>query len=142
MKSLLVILSLSSLMYAKSSFAGNTDINPVVTNAFNKTYNNVSDVKWSEANGFYKVEFDYKNQHITDYYNADGDLIASSQEVSSTSLPSSLQVTLKKYLADYWISDLYKITNEEGTTYYVSLKSADKQVVLRSVSDKKWVNFN
>src|SRR6476646_6483389 len=108
MKSLFVILSLSSLMYAKNSFAGNTDVNPVVTNAFYSTYNHVSDVKWSESNGFYKVEFDFNNEHFTDFYNADGDLIATSQQVSSTSLPSSLQVTLKKYMADYWISDLYK----------------------------------
>ena len=102
----------------------------------------VSEAKWSELNGLYKVEFDYNNEHITEFYNADGDLVASSQQVSSTNLPSSLQVTLKKYMAEYWNSDLYKITTEEGTTYYVCLKTADYQIVLRSVADKKWVNFN
>jgi len=141
MKLFIIILSISSLLVTKSVKAGDEKINPVITNAFQRSFSDVKEVKWSEANGFYKAEFMYNNQYMTSYFNGDGELVANTQQISSESLPTRLQASLKKYMDHYWITDLFKVTTEEGTVYYVNLKSGDEVITLQSVADKKWTSF-
>lgn len=142
MKLFIILLSLGSLLVTKSVKAGDEKVSPVIANAFQRSFNNVKDVKWSEANGLYKAEFEYNNQYLISYFNADGELVANSQQISSESLPTRLQASLKKYMDRYWISDLFKVTTEEGTVYYVTLKNGDEQLTLQSVADRKWAGFN
>jgi Protein of unknown function (DUF2874). len=141
MKLFIIMLSLGSLLVTKSVKAGDEKVSPVIANAFQRSFNNVKEVKWSEANGLYKAEFVYNNQYMTSYFNGDGELIANSKHISSESLPSRLQASLKKYMDQYWISDLFSVSTEEGTVYYVTLKSGDEEVMLQSVADKKWTSY-
>ena len=141
MKLFIILLSLGSLLITNIVKAGEEKVNPVISNAFHRSFSNVTDVKWSEANGLYKAEFVYNNEYMASFFNADGELLANSQEISSESLPTRLQASLKKYMDRYWISDLFKITTEEGTVYYVSLKNGDEVINLQSVADKKWTSY-
>lgn len=141
MKLFIILISLSSLLVTKSVKAGEEKVSPVISNAFHRSFSNVTDVKWSEANGLYKAEFVYNNEYMTSFFNADGELLANSQQISSENLPSRLQASLKKYMDRYWISDLFRITTEEGTVYYVTLKSGDEVITLQSVADKKWTSY-
>ena len=141
MKLFIILLSISSLLVTKSVKAGDEKVSPVIANAFQRSFNNVKDVKWSEANGLYRAEFIYNNEYMTSYFNSEGDLLANTQQISSESLPTRLQASLKKYMDRYWISDLFRVTTEEGTVYYVTLKSGDEQIILQSVADKKWTSY-
>lgn len=141
MKLFFILLTLAGLITSRSAKASEENVSPVVSNAFHKSFNEVKDVRWSEANGLYKAEFVYNNQYMASYFNADGELLANSQQISSSSLPTRLQASLKKYMDSYWITDLFKITTEEGVTYYVSLKKGDEVITLQSVADKKWTNY-
>lgn len=141
MKLFIILLSLGGLLVTKSVKAGDDKVSPVISNAFHSSFNNVSDVKWSEANGLYKAEFMYNNQYMTSYFNGDGELLANTQQISSESLPTRLQASLKKYMDRYWITDLFKVTTEEGTVYYVTLKTGDEVIMLQSVADKKWTSY-
>jgi hypothetical protein len=56
-------------------------------------------------------------------------------------LPISLQSSLKKGYEGYWISDLFEVSNNEGTNYYITMENADSKVVLKSTSGGNWNNF-
>ena len=60
---------------------------------------------------------------------------------SSLQLPITLQASLKNNYEGYWITDLFEMANEEGTSYYVTLESADSKLVLKSVSNTFWSNY-
>ena len=55
----------------------------------------------------------------------------------ATQLPIKLQTSLKTYEKG-WISDLFEVSSDEGTSYYVTIEDADRKVVLKSNGDASW----
>jgi hypothetical protein len=53
-----------------------------------------------------------------------------------------LQGNLKKDYSDYWISDLFEVANNEGTSYYVTLENADTKMVLKASDGKSWRSYS
>ena len=49
------------------------------------------------------------------------ELMGLTRYISSLDLPISLQAGLKKDYSNYWISDLFEVSNSEGTGYYITL---------------------
>ncbi len=63
------------------------------------------------------------------------------RNISSSQLPILLQTTLKKEFTGHWISDLFEIANDEGTSYYVTLENAGIKLVLKSTNNTAWTKF-
>jgi hypothetical protein len=55
-------------------------------------------------------------------------------------LPIALQADLKSNYNCYWISNVLEVANEEGTSYYITLETADEQLTLKSSGDS-WSTF-
>ena len=138
MKLLIIALSLFTTVLAKTGYANETVITPVVLNNFQNSFADANNVSWSEVNGMYKARFYVNKQFITGYYNVDGDLVAMIKNISTSELPKSLQASLRNSIGQFWITDLFEIINEDGKSYYITLENADSQVVLKSESNKKW----
>jgi hypothetical protein len=68
-------------------------------------------------------------------------MIAMTRFISSLDLPLSLQTNLKKEYGNYWISDLFELSNSEGTSYYITLENADTKVVLKSGGNENWNTY-
>jgi hypothetical protein len=64
-------------------------------------------------------------------------LSAATRYISQEQLSLALQSDLKKYLGIFSVHEIFEVNNESGTTYYATLKSASKMVVLQS-SVSKW----
>ncbi|MGZ4019990.1 MAG: hypothetical protein ACXVJ5_13140, partial [Flavisolibacter sp.] len=62
------------------------------------------------------------------------------RNISSLQLPITLQADLKQRYDCYWISDVLEVANEEGTSYYITLETADEKLTLKSNSDS-WSTF-
>jgi hypothetical protein len=45
---------------------------------------------------------------------------------------------LKKNYSNHWISDLFEVSNEEGTAYYLTMEDADSKIVLKSTGGSSW----
>jgi hypothetical protein len=52
-----------------------------------------------------------------------------------------LQTGLKKDYSNYWISDLFEVSNSDGTGYYITLENADSKVVLKSTGGDNWKTY-
>jgi hypothetical protein len=114
------------------------DVNAKALSAFNSQFANATDVEWSMGSDFYKASFLYNNNYVAAYYNTDGDFVATIRNITSVNLPLMLQTKLKNSYSDYWISDLYELSKNEGTSYYVTLENADQKIVLKSTGDIDW----
>ena len=134
-------MTLAIAISSLAAFAGEENVNAKVLNAFKQEFTNANQVEWATGNNFYRASFIYNNKHVFAYYDMEGELLALTRYLSSTDLPLNLQTGLKKNYADYWISDLFEVSKNESTAYYITLENADGKVVLKSTGGNGWDVF-
>ncbi|HWI89715.1 MAG TPA: hypothetical protein VNT20_00515 [Flavisolibacter sp.] len=141
MKRLLLTLTIALSFISFSSFANNTEeVSPSAIKSFNSSFKNATEVYWTINQNYYKVNFALNGQYVSAFYDADGKMIALTRNISSLQLPIALQADLKKSYDAYWISDVMETATEDGTSYYITLETADTQVILKSSGDS-WSTF-
>lgn len=141
MKKIMITLAMMVTVGTMSAFAGDNNVTPKVSDAFNNDFNNVSEVEWSAGNDYYLASFVFNGNHVFAFYNTDGNLLGLTRYITSTDLPMSLQRSLKKNYSDYWISDLFEVSNNDGTNYFITLENADSKIILKAGANSDWRNF-
>ena len=136
-----LFLALISFLFSVKSFANDGIISVSVQESFNKSFKNATEVKWSTINSYYKADFTFNGQQVTAFFESDGKLIAVTRHVLSTSLPVTLQADLKKDYEDYWISDVFEVNDDQGTSYFVTLQKADVILTLKATSGSNWSEY-
>src|SRR5687768_18617525 len=131
-----IIIMLAVAISSLTAFAREENVSTTVLTSFNKQFTGATEVQWTTTNDYYKAAFVYNGQNVSAFYQLDGGLIAMTRNISSLELPISLQTNLKNNYSKYWISDLFEISNSEGTSYYVTLENADSKIVLKSNSNR------
>jgi hypothetical protein len=142
MKRILFTMTLMLSLISMSSFANDNSekVNGAVLASFKSNFRNATEVSWSVSQQYVKASFALNGQYVTAFYDNGGELIALTRHISSTQLPITLQAGLRKQYGDYWISELFEVANEEGTSYYVTLETADTRLVLKS-EGTDWTSF-
>lgn len=142
MKKKILILALVLVGITGFSFAADVPgVNKNVIVSFSREFVNARDVKWESTKNFLKVSFNMDNMVLYAYYSSNGDLLAVSRFISPDQLPIQLITTLKKQYPEYWISDLFEIHAEDGTSYYITLENSLQKKVLKSVEANSWTTF-
>jgi hypothetical protein len=139
MKRLLVTLTIALSFISLSSFA-NDEVSPRAIKSFNSSFKNATEVKWTITDDYFKADFALNGQYVSAFYDTEGKMIALTRNISSLQLPIALQADLKRGYDAYWISDVAEVANETGTSYYITLETADTQLILKSEGDS-WNNF-
>ena len=144
MKKRILLLSIALVSFTAFSFAADApvSVSKKVVISFNKEFTNAHDVKWESHADFIKAEFSINDIVLYAYYNQSGDLIAVSRNISPNQLPLVLLTSLKKqFSAGYWVSDLFEIETDAGTSYYATFESADQTIILKSDGISGWNTF-
>ena len=136
-----IILTLAVALSTMCSFAGEVTVSSKVLDAFNNDFASAKEVSWTAGNHFYKATFTFNDQHVFAFYSTEGELMGLTRYISSLDLPISLQAGLKKEYSNYWISDLFEVSNSEGTAYYITLENADAKVILKSTGGENWKTY-
>ena len=136
-----MILTLAVALSTLCSFAGEGTVSSRVLDKFNSDFATAKEVTWTAANHYYKASFLFNDQHVYAFYSTDGEMIGMTRYISSLDLPISLQAGLKKDYSNYWISDLFEVSNSEGTGYYITLENADSKIVLKSTGGESWKTY-
>ncbi len=136
MKSLIVTLTALFSIIGTSSKANDIKVSDAIRQSFETTFKSSSDVRWTAGSGYYKAEFTYNKQVLTAYFDTDGVLFATTENVKSSELPLLLQRNLKRELDGMWITDLFQVNDDNGTSYYAALENAESKVVLKSTGSK------
>ena len=124
-----------------AAFANTGKENPVVMEAFSSAFAAAKNVEWTVTDNVYKATFTYNNQVVTAFYGADGTQLALTRNITSAQLPITLQAELKKNYDQYWISNLFEMTDAGGLNYYITIETADTKIVLKSESTYNWSTF-
>jgi hypothetical protein len=125
-----------------SAFAGDEIIDQKVSKAFQKEFSTAQDAAWSVKNNIYQVTFSYNSRTISAFYDKKGNLLGVTRYMLSTELPYYLQKELKAYYNDYWVANLFELSNENSTSYYVTLQNAEETLVLSSNQQNGWELYN
>jgi hypothetical protein len=133
-----IILTIAIAVSSLFVFANETNVNSAVMNAFNSEFSSATEVKWTSATNFYKASFVFNEQHLTVFYSFEGKMLGVAKNISSLDLPMSLQASLKKEFGGRWITELFELSGEEGTSYYITLEQADSKVILKSENGSQW----
>jgi hypothetical protein len=142
MKKRILLLSIALVSLTAFSYAADAPvISKNVISSFNKEFSNARDIKWEHQADFVKAQFTMNDMVLFAYYNNNGDLIAITRFISPEQLPLEILTSLKKDHTGYWISDLFEIQTEAGTSYYATLENADQVVVLKSEGTSGWQTF-
>jgi hypothetical protein len=133
-----MIMTLAIVVSTLGAFAGEENVNPKVLDAFKTKFKSAQQVEWATGKDFYRATFVYNDRHVFAYYNTDGELLGLTRYVSPLDLSLNLQINLKNNYASYWISDLFEVAKNEGTTYYITLENADTKLVLKATDGNIW----
>ena len=133
----LVLSFISSYCFAFN----NRDISESVKESFCKEFVNAEAVHWEEVGEFVKAHFTMNGQILDAYFDTNGKLIAVTRNILSKELPIHLFAELNKEYSAYWITDLFEISAEGGTSYYITLQFSDRELVLRSEDGGSWEVF-
>lgn len=133
-----IILTIAIAVCSLAVFANETNVNASVLNTFSKDFAGATEVNWTSGNQFYKANFIYNAQHVTAFYSFNGEMLGLARNISSLDLPMRLQTSLKKDYGGRWISELFELSNAEGTSYYITLEQADSKLILKSEDGSSW----
>ncbi|RYG44226.1 MAG: hypothetical protein EOO01_19915 [Chitinophagaceae bacterium] len=133
-----IILTLAIALSTLAVFATETKVNTVVLTKFNSEFAGATDVNWTAGTSFYKASFVYNTQLVTAFYSFEGEMLGLARNISSLDLPMNLQTSLKKEYGGRWITELFELSNDGGTSYYITLEQADTKIVLKSENGSQW----
>lgn len=139
MKKSILTWALILMVGISSSFAhGIEGVSDKVMNSFKKDFTEAKNVQWESTRDFAKATFSMHGQVMFAYYNSDGNLIAVTRNIVAAQLPLTLLTDVKKNYSDYWISDLFELSSNDSTAYYITLENGDQKIVLKSDDSKNW----
>lgn len=139
---MMIALGLMFSMAVTSAFATDEKISPRVLESFKKEFSTAQEVNWITGNNYYRAAFKTNGQYLFAYYTLDGELAGAARYISSLQLPINLLAKLKKEYSQYWVSDLFEVSNSEGTHYYITLEDADTSLMLKSTNSSEWSSYN
>lgn len=132
-----MILTMAIAVSSLVSFAsGPEEVNPAVLKAFKNEFVTAKNVEWQAAENYYRAAFLFNDKYVFAFYSPDGDLLGITRYISPVDLPVNLQVNLKKEYEGYWISDLFELSKNDATNYFITVENADVKLTLKSVSGR------
>jgi hypothetical protein len=142
MKKRILLLSIVLVSFTAFSFAADAPaISKNVISSFNKLFSNARDIKWENQSNFVKAEFTVNDMVLFAYFNKNGELLAVTRFISPNQLPLEILTSLKNNYSGYWISDLFEIRTDNGTSYYATLENADHTIILKSEGTSGWQTY-
>ena len=137
-----ILLSIATvLMLGVSAFAAGNDndvTNQLAVRNFKKDFATAKNIVWEQKDAYTKATFSLNGQILFAYYNNNGDLQAVVRNITSDQLPINLLASLKSEYNDCWITELFEIASDDQTSYYVTLETSEKKIVLKSSGAGSW----
>ena len=138
-----VVMACVMTLSATYSFAAATPTdNGEVKTSFKHDFSDAQMMSTEAHDNFTKVVFKLNEQVMTAFYSNGGELLAVTRNITSSQLPVSLLMSFKKHYGEYWITDLFEMSQDASSTYYLSLENSDSKITLRSNGDSWEVYAN
>ena len=117
-----------------NSYATTND-NGEVKDAFRHDFGNGKLMSTEDHDNYSKVVFNMNGQVMTAFYSTTGSLLAVTRNLVTSQLPMNLLLNFKKQYSEYWVTDLFELSQDGESNYYLTLENGDKNVTLLSNGD-------
>lgn len=122
---------LAAVIAVSFSFTAKADDpNQKVLNAFNKTFQNVKEVAWTENEHTFEVKFKQNEILSKVTYDTDGNIVRTLRYYYEDNLPLLVVSKVKNKFNDKKIFGVTEQSSEEGTFYHIILED-----------DTHWINI-
>ncbi len=139
---MMLVLAMFVMVGTTTVFAREDNVSQKVLNSFKTEFATAEDVTWSTGSNYYQAAFTLSGHKVFAYYTLEAELMGLGRYISSLQLPLHLLTELKTNYSGYWISDLFEVSNDDGTQYYITLENADTIVKLKSGDSDQWHSFD
>ena len=142
----LFITAATAILFSVSAFAGTTsatiitgeeNVSYAVLNQFNAEFKGAKEAAWTVTSQSQKVSFVLDGVKMTAFYSLAGDFLGTTTTVDYKVIPAEEQKEIASKYADYKVTEVIKYQNDgsnpdvDNLTYFVDLKKADSEVVVR-----------
>jgi hypothetical protein len=139
MKKSILIGAILLVALVNSSFAGSTEgVYDNIHTSFKQEFKNAEILNWENYKSYSKATFRMNNKVMFAYYSDQGELIAVTRNLLPSELPIHLMMELKTHYANYWITDLFEVSETDRSFYRISLEDQDHKLVLKSDNMNYW----
>lgn len=127
-----IFLALIIVASSLSLYAADPTVNEKVLDAFNKTFQNVKDVSWSEMPDSYQVKFTQDQMTYRVTYDKNGSIVKTLRYYQENQLPILVLTSIKNKYSDKNIYGVVEESSEEGTYYHITLEDKKNWIQVRS----------
>lgn len=131
MKKQIILIATSFILWTSAALAAPSQVPETVLSQFNSEYAKAENIQWEETTDYFKVNFTLNDEYLFAYYSNSGEKMGVARYILSGQLPISLQKDIWDKFDNYWLTDLFELSNQEGSYYYVTLESADQILMLK-----------
>lgn len=135
-------LSIAAVLFLSislSSFAGNPGgTTPSFKGAgnFMQTFPQATGIEYKNKGEFTEVHFTWQGLSLFAFYDNDGDLVATSRNISADNLPLTVQLNLQRQYAGYAIKNAIEYNdNDNNLSYYVNVVGPKTSLLLQISTD-------
>jgi hypothetical protein len=97
---------------------------------FKAAFPTASDVEWEVADSIYEVEFDVRFRDWKAYYDAEGNLLMTVEEIYRSELPAVVKNAVEAKYPKYHFEDMDKIRRGTEVLYRIEMELHDTDVEL------------
>jgi hypothetical protein len=132
MKKIFISLSACLAAFGSPAFAA-TDPGPgqQVLESFKKEFINAEYVSWEKQEDFDKVTFMLAGSRAVAFYNNSGQLAGSIRDIFFNQLPLAVMTAVDRRFPEADVYDVREITNDEGTSYRLTVEEKGKKKTVR-----------
>jgi len=143
MKKIPLALALILTAGLSSGFANiPVDISKKAVAAFHADFHRAKEVNWKASPKYVQAQFNLDNKIMFAYYKPDGSFICLIRNILTTELPSYLRNDFRKSYSSYWVSELFEVNGDQGTSYFIKLENGEGSVILNSENGGEWRIYN
>jgi hypothetical protein len=139
MKKILFASFLALTMMSTAAFAAPNDrVDEQISASFQNDFVSAKHVLWEKCDDYSKATFTMDGQVMYAYYSNDAKLLGVVRNITSDKLPIGLFREIKKNYNDHWISNLFEMSADGSSSYYITLEDADEVLVYKSNGSDGW----
>ena len=133
MKRFFLLLVISLAIKVTPILANGSSVpNASIIETFNKEFKGAEGVRWQQVGDFQMALFTYHEHDIAAYFLADGELIGCSRDLLFNELPAAVTKSFEKRFEGAFYEMIHEISNEEGTSYWITLEAGNKRYHVKS----------
>jgi len=132
-KLILALMFISATAFSVNASDTNT-VNGRILEAFNREFNNASNVTWSSLpnEGLYEAAFTFNGNKLYAFYTEEGEFVGLSHYIETSKLPFFVTNALANRFPTYTVSSVLEHSDGANTSYYLTLEGEKFSLLVRS----------